>query len=69
MFARIVECIPSLKKKKEEFLKKLHPAIRTQQVTAGNGMTHDEAMLEWARGLALTLFLVLIVLVISVAGK
>jgi hypothetical protein len=68
MFARIVECIPRLEKK-EEFLKKLRPATRTQQVAAGSGMTHDEAMLEWARGLALILFLVLIVLVISIAGR
>ena len=68
MFARIVECIPSLEKK-EEFLKKLRPATRTQQVAAGNGMTNGEAMLEWARGLALILFLVWIVLVISIAGK
>jgi hypothetical protein len=45
------------------------PATRTQQVAAGNGMTHGEAMLEWARGLALILFLVWIVLVISIAGK
>ena len=68
MFARIVECIPSLEKK-AEFLKKLHPATRTPQVAAGNSMTHDEATLEWARGLELILFLVLIVLVISIAGK
>jgi hypothetical protein len=67
MFARIVECIPNLEKKKEEFLKKLRPAIRTQQVAAGNAMTHEEAMLEWARGLALILFLALIVLVVSIA--
>jgi hypothetical protein len=68
MFARIVECIPRLEKK-QEFLKKLRPATRTQQVAAGNGMTHDEAMLKWARGLALILFAVLIVLVVSIAGK
>ena len=68
MFARIAECIPSLQKK-EEFPKKLRPATRTPRVAAGNGMTHDEAMLEWARGLALILSLVLIVLVISIAGK
>ena len=69
MFARIAECIPILKKQKDDFLKKLRPVIRTQPVAAGNGMTHEEAMLEWARGLTLILFLVLIVLVISVAGK
>jgi hypothetical protein len=68
MFARIVKCIPRLERN-EEFLKKWHLAPRTQQAAAGNGMTHDEAMLEWARGLALILFLVLIVLVISIAGK
>jgi len=68
MFARIVKCIPTLEKK-EEFLTKARPATRTQQVAAGNGLTHDEAMLEWARGLALTLFLVLIVLVMSIAGR
>lgn len=68
MFARIVECIPSLEKT-EEVLKKLRPATRRQHVTAGNGMTYGEAMLEWARGLALILFLVWIVLVISIAGK
>ncbi len=54
MFARIVKCIPRLRKK-EEFLKKGRPATRTHQVTAINGMTHDEAMLEWARGLAIIL--------------
>ncbi|MBZ5614933.1 MAG: hypothetical protein LAO23_13060 [Acidobacteriia bacterium] len=68
MFARIVKCIPSLGKA-EEFLKKLRPATRTQQVVAGNGMPHEEAMLEWARGLAIILLLVLMVLVISIAGK
>jgi hypothetical protein len=68
MFARIVECIPSLKKK-EYFANKLHLATRTHQVESGNGMTHDEAMLEWARGLAFILFLVLIVVVISIAGR
>jgi hypothetical protein len=68
MFARIVECIPSLEKK-AEFLKELRPATRTQQTAAGNGMTHDQATLEWARGLALILFLALLVLVISIAGK
>ena len=68
MFARIVNCIPRLERK-EEFLKKWRTATRTRQVAAGNGMTHDEAMLEWARGLALILFLVLIVLVISIAGR
>jgi hypothetical protein len=68
MFARIVKCIPRLERK-EEFLKKWRPAARTRQVAAGNGMTHDEAMLEWARGLALILFLVFIVLVISIAGR
>ena len=68
MFARIVECIPSLKKT-EDFVKKLHLATRTHQVESGNGMTHDEAMLEWIRGLALILFLGLIVLVISIAGR
>ena len=68
MFARIVKCIPRLQKK-EEFLKKYRPATRTQQVAASNGVTHDQAMLEWARGLALILFLGLIVLVISIAGK
>lgn len=68
MFARIVEYIPSVEKKAES-LKKLHPATRAQQVAAGNGMTHDEVTLEWARGLALILFLVLIALVISIAGK
>ena len=68
MFARIVQCIPRLERK-EEFLKNWRPAPRTQKVTAGNGMTHDEAMLEWARGLALILFLVFIVLVISIAGR
>jgi hypothetical protein len=68
MFARIVNCIPRLERK-EEFLKKWRPAARTRQFAAGNSMTHDEAMLEWARGLALILFLVLIVLVISIAGR
>jgi hypothetical protein len=68
MFARIVECIPSLEKK-EEFLKKLRLATRTRQVAAGNGMIHEVAMLKWARGLAFILSAVLIVLVISVAGK
>ena len=68
MFARIVKCIPRLQKK-EEFLKKCRPATRTQQVAASNAMTNDEAMLEWARGLALILFLVLIVLVISIGGR
>jgi hypothetical protein len=68
MFARIGKFIPRLEKK-EEFLKKSRPAIRTPQVATGNGMPHDEAMLEWARGLVLILFLVLIVLVISIAGK
>jgi hypothetical protein len=68
MFARIVKCIPRLQKK-EEFLKKWRPATRTHQVTAINGITHDEAMLEWARGLAIILFLVLVVLVISIAGR
>jgi len=68
MFARIVNCSPSLEKKKD-FLKKSRPAIRTQQNAAGSSMTHDEVMLGWARGLALILFLVLIVLVISIAVK
>jgi len=68
MFARIAKCIPRLQKK-EEFLKKCRPATQTQQVVAGNAMTHDEAMLEWARGLALILFLVWIILVISIAGR
>jgi hypothetical protein len=68
MFARIVKCIPTLEKK-TEFLKKWRPVTRTQQIAAGNAVTHDEAMLEWARGLALVLFLVLIVLVISIAGR
>ena len=68
MFARIVKCIPRLEKK-EEFPKKPRPATRTQQVAAGNGMTHNDGMLEWARGLALILFFVWIVLVISIAGR
>jgi hypothetical protein len=54
MFARIVKLISRLQKK-EEFLKKWRPATRTQQIAAGNGMTHDEAMLGWARGLAIIL--------------
>ena len=68
MFARIVECIPSLQKK-EEFLKNLPPATRTHQVEDRDGMSQNEVMLEWARGLAIVLFLVLIAVVISVAGK
>ena len=68
MFARIFNCIPTLEKK-TKFLKKWRPATRTQQVAASNGVTHDQEMLEWARGLALILFLGLIVLVISFAGK
>ena len=68
MFARIVKCIPRLERK-EEFLKNWRQAPRTQKVAAGNGMGHEEAMLEWARGLALILFLGLIILVISIAGR
>ena len=68
MFARILKYIPTLEKK-TEFLKKWRPATQTQHVVAGNAMTHDEAMLEWARGLALILFLGLIVLVVSIAGR
>jgi hypothetical protein len=69
MFTRIVQWIPKLDRKKEELLKRLHPATRRHPAVAGNGITHDEAMLEWARGLAIILFLVLVVLVISIAGK
>jgi hypothetical protein len=68
MSARIVDWISSLGKK-SEFPKKLRPAARTQQAGVGSGTIHDEAMLDWARGLALILFFVLIVLVISIAGK
>jgi hypothetical protein len=68
MFARVVECIPRLENR-EEFLKKSRPSTSMQQIEAGNGTTHDEAMLKWARELALILFAVLIVLVISIAGK
>ena len=68
MFARIAKCIPKLERK-EEFLKNWRQAPRTQKVAAGNGMTHDESILEWARGLAFILALVLIILVISIAGR
>jgi hypothetical protein len=68
MFARIVKCIPRLQKK-EEFLKKWPPTLRTRRATAINGMTHDQATLEWARGLVFISFLVLVVLVISIAGR
>ena len=68
MFARIVQYIPRLERK-EEFLKNWRQAPRTQKVAAGNGMTYEEALLEWARGLALILFLGLIILVISIAGR
>jgi len=68
MFSQIVSYLSSLGKK-EEFPKKLRPATRAHQVAAGNGMIHDELMLEWARGLAIVLFIVLIVLVISVAYR
>ena len=66
MFARIVKYIPRLEKE-EEFLK-LHAPTRTQQIAASR-MTHDGAILKWARELALILFAVLIVLVISIASK
>ena len=59
MFARIVNHTPR-PQKKDKFLK-LH--------AAGGRMTQDEEMLKWARELALILFAVLIVLVISIAGK
>ncbi len=67
MFARIVECIPRLENK-EEFLKKSPPSARMQPIEAG-GAGNDEAVLKWARELALILFIVLIVLVISIARR
>jgi hypothetical protein len=68
MLARIVDWISSLGKK-SKFPKKLRPSARMQQAAAGSGTIHDEAILEWARGLAIVLFLVFIILVISIADK
>ena len=67
MFARIVEYIPRLQSN-EEFLKKSRPSTRMQEIEPG-GTANDETALKWARELALILFVVLIVLVISIARR
>jgi hypothetical protein len=65
MFARKLAHIPSLEKNDE-----FHTPSGPQPVrSGGTGLTHDEVLLKWAQGLALVLFLVLIVLVISIAEK